>query len=87
MRAVIAIMPKREILDPQSRATADMLERLGFQGVTNLRQGKRVVIELEETDVGVARKQLEEMCATLLVNEIIEEYNIEMVDSDTSPSA
>lgn len=46
MQATIAIMPKAEILDPQSRATADTLERLGFR-VANLRQGKRITITLD----------------------------------------
>ena len=78
MQAVIAIMPKREILDPQSRAVAAMLERLGFQGVAGLRQGKRIVIELEENDPQRARQSLEDMCAALLVNELIEEYRIDL---------
>ena len=78
MRAVIAIMPRREILDPQSRAVAAMLERLGFQGITGLRQGKRIVVELQESDPQRARQSLEEMCSALLVNELIEEYRIEL---------
>ena len=78
MQAVIAIMPKREILDPQSRAIAAMLERLGFDDIASLRQGKRIVIELKGSDPQRARQRLEEMCATLLVNELIEEYQIEL---------
>ena len=77
MQATIAIMPKAEILDPQSRATADTLKRLGFR-VANLRQGKRITITLNETDPGQARDTIEKMCKTLLVNELIEEYHIEI---------
>lgn len=78
MQAIVAIMPKREILDPQSRATTNMLERLGFRGITHLRQGKRIVIELEENDARKARGIIEEMCTSLLVNDLIEDYQIEM---------
>ena len=77
MQATIAIMPKAEILDPQSRATTDTLERLGFR-VANLRQGKRITITLNETDPEQARDTIEKMCKTLLVNELIEEYHIEI---------
>lgn len=77
MQATIAIMPKAEILDPQSRATTDALERLGFQ-VASLRQGKRITVKLNETNPEQARKTIEKMCKTLLVNELIEEYHIEI---------
>ncbi|MCY4034741.1 MAG: phosphoribosylformylglycinamidine synthase subunit PurS, partial [Hyphomicrobiales bacterium] len=77
MQATIAIMPKAEILDPQSRATADTLKRLGFPAA-NLRQGKRITLTLDETDPEQARNTIEKMCKTLLVNELIEEYHIEI---------
>ncbi|MCY4053244.1 MAG: phosphoribosylformylglycinamidine synthase subunit PurS [Hyphomicrobiales bacterium] len=77
MQATIAIMPKAEILDPQSRATADTLKRLGFPSA-NLRQGKRITLTLDETDPEQARNTIEKMCKTLLVNELIEEYHIEI---------
>lgn len=78
MKAVVAIMPKKEILDPQSRATTVMLERIGFKGIKHLRQGKRILIELEEPDSEKAHRIIEEMCTDLLVNDLIEEYRIEM---------
>lgn len=77
MQATIAIMPKAEILDPQSRAITDTLERLGFR-VGSLRQGKRITLTLDETDPERARNTIERMCKTLLVNELIEEYHIEI---------
>ena len=82
MRAVITVMPKREILDPQSRAIAAMLERLGFHGITDLRVGKRIVIELQETDTRHARRTLENMCTTLLVNDLIEEHHTDLQPSE-----
>lgn len=79
MRVVVSVMPKREILDPQSRAVGAMLERLGFRGIADLRQGKRIVVELEgAADAAAARAAAEKMCAELLVNPLIEEYAIEV---------
>ena len=86
MKATVSIMPKREILDPQSRAVANALERLGFQGVKNLRQGKHVTIELDEINPDRAFEVLEEMCRALLVNELIEEHRIDVQQSaDETP--
>ena len=45
-RVVVDVMPKPEILDPQGQAVAGALPRLGFTGVTSVRQGKRFELEL-----------------------------------------
>ncbi|MER2137294.1 MAG: phosphoribosylformylglycinamidine synthase subunit PurS, partial [Arthrobacter sp.] len=40
-RIVVDVMPKPEILDPQGKAIAGALPRLGLTGFTGVRQGKR----------------------------------------------
>ena len=40
-------MPKPEILDPQGKAVQGALPRLGFEGVSDVRQGKRFELEIE----------------------------------------
>ena len=56
-RVVVDVMPKPEILDPQGKAVLGALPRLGFHGVTDVRQGKRFELEFEgEVDRRAARR-------------------------------
>ena len=47
VRVVVEVMPKPEILDPQGKAVAGALPRLGFTGFAGVRQGKRFELELD----------------------------------------
>ena len=75
-RVVVDVMPKPEILDPQGKAVLGALPRLGFQGVTDVRQGKRFEVEFagEVTDEVLA--EVEKMAETLLSNPVIENYTV-----------
>ena len=75
-RVVVDVMPKPEILDPQGKAVLGALPRLGFQGVTDVRQGKRFELEIagEVTDAVLA--EVEMMAATLLSNPVIENFTV-----------
>ena len=75
-RVVVEVMPKPEILDPQGKAVQGALPRLGFTGVTDVRQGKRFEIEIdgEVTDAVIA--EVEKMAETLLSNPVIENYTV-----------
>ncbi|KRC53973.1 MULTISPECIES: phosphoribosylformylglycinamidine synthase subunit PurS [unclassified Nocardioides] len=75
-RVVVAVMPKPEILDPQGKAVQGALPRLGFSGVTDVRQGKRFEIEIagEVTDAVLA--DVEKMAETLLSNPVIENFTV-----------
>ena len=72
-RVVVDVMLKPEILDPQGQAVAGALPRLGFEGFTDVRQGKRFELEVpgEVTDEVLA--QVREAAATLLSNPVIED--------------
>jgi phosphoribosylformylglycinamidine synthase PurS subunit len=78
-RVVVDVMPKPEILDPQGKAVQGALPRLGFTGVSEVRQGKRFEIELdgEATDERLA--EVREMAETLLSNPVIEDYSVRVV--------
>ncbi len=78
MKARIHITLKKGVLDPQGKAIRHALEALGFLGVTDVRQGKVVELELVEEDPTAARAQAEEMCRKLLANTVIENYEIEL---------
>ena len=48
-KVVVHVMPKAEILDPQGQAIVGALGRLGYGGVSDVRQGKRFELEVEES--------------------------------------
>ncbi len=80
MKAIVKIMLKPGVLDPQGKAIEHALASLGFSGVGEVRQGKLITLELEETDAEKARAQVAEMCEKLLANTVIEDYEVEIVD-------
>ncbi len=78
-RVIVDVMPKPEILDPQGKAVHGALPRLGFSGVTDVRQGKRFELEVADTsDETLA--EVEKIAETLLSNPVIEDFAVR-VDS------
>ena len=74
-RVVVDVMPKPEILDPQGKAVLGALPRLGFDGVTDVRQGKRFELEVDElTDERLA--QIHDIAEKLLSNPVIEDFEV-----------
>ncbi|KKO84196.1 phosphoribosylformylglycinamidine synthase subunit PurS [Corynebacterium otitidis] len=74
-RVVVSVMPKEEILDPQGKAVVRALDRIGVSGVSDVRQGKRFVLEVDDS---VSREDLERVASTLLANTVIEDFAIEV---------
>ena len=75
MKLNVKIMPKNGVLDPQGKAIENSLNQLGFNNFSEIRQGKIIEIDIdeeEEKSISIA----EEMCKKLLVNLIIEDYEI-----------
>jgi phosphoribosylformylglycinamidine synthase len=66
-------MPKAEILDPQGQAIVGALGRLGHAGISDVRQGKRFELEVDDD---VSDKVLEEIAESLLANTVIEEFSV-----------
>ncbi len=78
-RIIVDVMPKAEILDPQGKAVHGALPRLGFNAVTDVRQGKRFELEVDAvTDEVLA--EVDKLAGTLLSNPVIEDYSVR-VDS------
>lgn len=75
-RVVVDVMPKEEILDPQGQAIAGALGRLGYAGVTGVRQGKRFELEVDGT---VTDADLDTIAEDLLANTVIEDWNVTRV--------
>jgi phosphoribosylformylglycinamidine synthase PurS subunit len=78
-RVVVDVMPKPEILDPQGKAVQGALPRLGFTGVSEVRQGKRFEIELEGEATDERLAEVRAMAETLLSNPVIEDYSVRVV--------
>jgi phosphoribosylformylglycinamidine synthase subunit PurS len=75
-RYVVDVMPKREILDPQGKAVLGALPRLGFEGVTEVRQGKRFEVELDGDPTDDRLAEVRRMAETLLANPVIEDFTV-----------
>ena len=85
-RVVVDVMPKPEILDPQGKAVLGALPRLGFTGVSDVRQGKRFELEIGEvTDEVLA--EIDKLAETFLANTVIENYVVRVEDSAAKGSA
>jgi phosphoribosylformylglycinamidine synthase len=70
MRARVLVRPKAGILDPQGVAVQRALPALGFSGVSNVHVGRLIELDVDDPS------QLEGMCEKLLVNPLIEDYEI-----------
>ena len=79
MKARVHITLKQGVLDPQGKAIKRALEGLGFEGVNEVRQGKVLDLDVAETEPAKAREALDQMCARLLANTVIEDYAIELI--------
>ncbi|AFM19197.1 phosphoribosylformylglycinamidine synthase, purS protein [Mycolicibacterium chubuense NBB4] len=72
-KVVVHVMPKTEILDPQGQAIVGALKRLGFGGISDVRQGKRFELEVED---GIDDEKLAEIAESLLANTVIEDWTV-----------
>ncbi|HEY5149104.1 MAG TPA: phosphoribosylformylglycinamidine synthase subunit PurS [Mycobacterium sp.] len=72
-RVVVNVMPKAEILDPQGQAIVGALGRLGHAGISDVRQGKRFELEVDDS---VSDAQLAEIAESLLANTVIEDWSV-----------
>ena len=78
MKARVHVTLKPGVLDPQGKAIEHALSALGFSGVKEVRQGKVIDLDLEESDPEKAREGVQAMCEQLLANTIIESYDIDI---------
>lgn len=72
-KVVVHVMPKAEILDPQGQAIVGALGRLGYGGISDVRQGKRFELEVDDS---VADERVAEIAESLLANTVIEDWSV-----------
>ena len=78
MKAKVHVSLKDGVLDPQGRAIKNALNSIGFDGISEVRQGKYIEIFLEDISSAGAEENVREMCDKLLVNTVIEKYEVEL---------
>ena len=72
-RVVVNVMPKAEILDPQGQAIVGALGRLGHAGISEVRQGKRFELEVDDS---IDDKSVAQIAESLLANTVIEDWTV-----------
>jgi phosphoribosylformylglycinamidine synthase subunit PurS len=81
MKATVLVRLKTEVLDPQGDAIRRALEHLGFEGVTGVRVGKLVEIELADSAASSTdelKRRLAKMCDEMLANPVVEDYEVRL---------
>ena len=79
MKFSVKITLKKDVLDPQGKVVQQTLQNMGMDTLKNLRQGKYFEIEINENNESKAKSKIEDMCKKLLVNLIIEDFEISKI--------
>ena len=77
-RVFVALKPT--VNDPEGITIGGALKSLGFEDVQGVRSGRYFQITLNATSSKEATKQVDQMCARLLANPVIETYSFELVE-------
>jgi len=78
-RVQVSLRPS--VLDPAGEATRAAAGRLGVSGVTRLRIGKAIEVEIEAPDQATAQQQLELLSERLLANPVIENWTLDLIET------
>ena len=79
MKFTIKVTLKKDVLDPQGKVVQQTLQNMGMGSLKSLRQGKYFEIEINENNESKAKYKVEDMCKKLLVNLIIEDFEISKI--------
>jgi phosphoribosylformylglycinamidine synthase subunit PurS len=78
-KAKVNITLRKSILDPKGKAAHNALKNLGLSEIDDVRIGKRVELDINAPDEKKARELADTACSSLLANELMEDYEIEIV--------
>ena len=76
MKVQVIITLKKNVLDPQGKVIQQTLDGMGFNNISEVRQGKFFEIEIDEKDQKKAKEKVEDLSKKLLANLVIEDYKI-----------
>jgi phosphoribosylformylglycinamidine synthase subunit PurS len=80
MKAFVYVSLKKSVLDPQGKTIHGALKKMGYTGVSDVRQGKYFEIILDGLDEAAARQEIERMARDILANPVIEEFRYSLED-------
>lgn len=85
---VVEVMPKAELLDPQGKAVAGALTRLGKTGYSGVRIGKRFELTVDGPVTDAVLAEVTELAADMFSNSVIEDVvSITVAGADSSGAA
>ena len=76
MKVSAIITLKKDVLAPQGKVIHQALDGMGFENISEVRQGKYFEIDVNENDPNKAKAVVEDMCKKLLANLVIENFKI-----------
>jgi len=76
LKISVIVTLKKEVLDPQGNTVQQTLKNMGYNNISQVRQGKFFEIEIDSNDVEKTKKEVVEICNNLLANTVIEDYKI-----------
>jgi phosphoribosylformylglycinamidine synthase PurS subunit len=76
MKVEVRVYPKAGVLDPQGKAIAAALSRLGHRSVRDVRAGKVFFLDVEGTDPEIVEREARRMAEELLANTVIEGFDV-----------
>ena len=76
MKISVIVTLKKEVLDPQGNTVQQTLKNMGYNNISQVRQGKFFEVEIDSNDVEKTKKEVVEICNNLLANTVIEDYKI-----------
>ena len=76
MKISAIITLKKDVLDPQGKVIHQALDGMGFENISEVRQGKYFEIDVNQNDPNKAKAVVEDMCKKLLANLVIENFKI-----------
>ena len=79
MKVIVNISLKEGVLDPEGQAIRSSLNNLGFENCSDVRTGKQIVLSLDQNNEAEILTQAKKMCEELLVNTVIENYEIDIL--------
>ena len=79
MKVIVNISLKEGVLDPEGQAIDNTLRNLGFNNFNNIRTGKQIILNINKTGETEVLVEADEMCKQLLVNTVIENYDINII--------
>ena len=79
MKFSVKVILKKDVLDPQGKVVQQTLQNMGMNTLKTLRQGKYFEIDIDENNENNAKIKIDDMCKKLLVNLIIEDFEISKI--------